>query len=252
MTPAPTEEDLIAFADDRLDEARAAIVAAWLTERPEEEKRINEWRRQNVLLRSVLDPAIDEVVPAELSGALYRPPRRFLPLALAASIAALIALPLGALIGWQSTLPAADNPLTRLAETGIATHVLYVGEVRHPVEVTADDQAHLVSWLSKRTNVAVKTPDLSKQGLKLLGGRLVPGDDTPAAQLMYEGTNGERFTLFLERTMAKGTTAFRYAGEGNTGALYWRDGDCAYVLSGPLERSRLWAVARAVYDQFDD
>ena len=39
-------------------------------------------------------------------------------------------------------------------------HAVYVPEVRHPVEVGADQEAHLVQWLSKRLAVPVRAPAL--------------------------------------------------------------------------------------------
>lgn len=252
MTGAPAEDELIAYADERVSEPRAAEIGAWLAEHPDDEKRVREWRRQTVLLRSVLDPAVKEPVPAELTAVLYRRKRRWLPVAVAACLAALLAFPLGVYFGDKLFPPGSQGQLTRIASNGLATHRLYVGEVRHAVEVAADDEPHLTSWLSKRTEVAVKPPDLSGQGLKLLGGRLVPGDGRPAAQLMYEGPNGERFTLLFERSASKGPTAFRYLSQGSTAALYWVENNCAYVLAGPAERGRLQTVASAAYDQLDE
>ena len=37
-----------------------------------------------------------------------------------------------------------------LAARSLEAHRVYVSEVRHPVEVGADEEAHLVQWLSKR------------------------------------------------------------------------------------------------------
>ena len=53
----------------------------------------------------------------------------------------------------------------------------------------------------KSDDAPVKAPNLTTDGLKLLGGRLVPSSSgKPAALLMYEGDNGDRFTLLMEPT----------------------------------------------------
>lgn len=81
-----------------------------------------------------------------------------------------------------------------LADVGMSAHAVYSREVRHAVEVGVDDEAHLVSWLSNRLDTPIEPPDLSARGLTLLGGRLVPDEGRPAAQLMYK--DRERPALF--------------------------------------------------------
>jgi anti-sigma factor RsiW len=96
----------------------------------------------------------------------------------------------------------------------------------------------------------LRAPDLDKMGLKLVGGRLLPGPTGATAFFMYEGASGERFTLYCGRTGDQ-ETALRYqAGEKNA-AYYWVDQNLAYVLSGPAERDKLHDIAQAAYDQID-
>ena len=42
------------------------------------------------------------------------------------------------------------RPLSEFARQAVLAHVVYSPEVRHPVEVRAAQQEHLVQWLSKR------------------------------------------------------------------------------------------------------
>jgi len=82
----------------------------------------------------------------------------------------------------------------------LEAYKLYVVEIRHPVEVPGSEEAHLVQWLSKRLGYEVRAPDLGRIGLKLIGGRLLPGGSgAGAALLMYEGPSGERFTIYCSR-----------------------------------------------------
>jgi anti-sigma factor RsiW len=64
-------------------------------------------------------------------------------------------------------------------------HAVYVPEVRHPVEVRAQEE-HLSRWLTRRLDVPVKLFDLRAQGFELVGGRLLPDATGPSAQLMYQ------------------------------------------------------------------
>jgi anti-sigma factor RsiW len=249
---AITDADLLAYADGRLDPERRAAVEAWLADRPEERKRVEEWERQNAALRGALDPVANEPVPAALAAALHGTPRRrAVPdMVAAAAVAVAFAVGLGAGFALWSTAPA--PPRVELATVGLDAHRIYAVEIRHPVEVGAEEEQHLVTWLTKRLDTPVKAPDLSGEGLHLLGGRLIPSGDKPAALLMYEGESGERYSLLVAREPAAQMTAFRYAEADTIGAFYWVDGGAGYALSCPADRNRLLRIARAVYEQLDN
>ena len=51
------------------------------------------------------------------------------------------------------------------ARQAAVAHAVYAPEVRHPVEVSAAQQEHLVQWLSKRLGRPLKIPDLVGTGL---------------------------------------------------------------------------------------
>jgi len=89
---------------------------------------------------------------------------------------------------------------------------------------------------------------LTEAGYELMGGRLLPGNQGPVAQFMYQDARGLRLTLYISSKMAgKGEASFRYAQEGKVGVFYWVDEDLGYALSGEMEKSALLHVATAVY-----
>ena len=55
----------------------------------------------------------------------------------------------------------ANNRLMRLRSAALVAYAVYAPEVRHPVEVAATQQEHLVQWLSKRLGRPLKVPDLT-------------------------------------------------------------------------------------------
>ena len=120
--------------------------------------------------------------------------------------------------------------------------------MRHPVEVPGSERAHLQQWLTKRCGWDVRAPELSATGLKLVGGRLLPGPKGPASFLMYESASGERFTVYTA-TASTEAAQMRYVAKDNDGAMFWADHGVGYVVSGGTDRERLAQVARAVYDQ---
>ena len=252
--PKITEADLVAFADERFDRSRLGEMEAWLAAHPEDQGKIEAWREQTAMLRAVFDPIAAEPVPATLTAAMaprVLPRRSWFGPALAAAIALTIGLGGGWYLGesgWPLGAPDGDRGEI-VARAGYRAHRLFAAEVRHPVEVRADEEDHLVSWLSKRLDAPLKAPDLTAQGLKLLGGRLLPVDGKPAAQLMYESAKGDRYTLFVTRSEDARPIALHFEEWGDIGCYYWIEGKFGYALNGPKDRARLMAIATSVYDQ---
>jgi anti-sigma factor RsiW len=134
-------------------------------------------------------------------------------------------------------------------------HSVYTPEIKHPVEVTAQEQAHLVQWLSKRLGRPLKVPALTAQGFELVGGRLLPGDSGARAQFMFQNASGSRITLYLGAVdvmpgnTASKETSFRYELQSGVPSFYWVDQGFGYALSGQVPRDVLMTLAEAVYGQ---
>ena len=139
----------------------------------------------------------------------------------------------------------------RFAQQAAVAHAVYQPEQRHPVEVAAAQQEHLVQWLSKRLGRPLTLPVLTAQGFELVGGRLLPGETGARAQFMYQNGAGQRITLYLGALDGadQGETAFRLHADGPVPAFYWLDQGFGYALSGPLSREALLALATAVHQQ---
>lgn len=255
-----TDADLQAYVDDCLPDSRCADIEAYLAARPEDAERISAYRRQNAELRKCFDPVLDEPVPQRIAHAAKQPAGsgwQRLPVFRIAAAAAWIGL--GALLGWNLRDSPAAAEKTVLQSPALQTvafmrsaalaHATFVPEKRHPVEVTADQEAHLVQWLSNRLGKALRVPALTEQGYALVGGRLLPNEGGPAAQFMYEDPRGGRLTLYLKTSAEGSDTAFRFAEENGVGVFYWVDGNFGYALSGSLGKPRLLEMAKVVYGQ---
>jgi anti-sigma factor RsiW len=242
-----TETDLHAYADGQLDDARRVQVAAYLAHDPAASESVRIWREQNEALRALYNPVLNEAVPQRLLAA--RAPRRWPSFALAAGLVGL-----SFALGWLSHGYRTDRYVeaAALPRRAAVAYAVYAPEVRHPVEVGADQQDHLVKWLSKRLGHELKVPGLTQQGFELVGGRLLPGGDGPVAQFMYQDGRGQRITLYVSlRDAAPRDTAFRFSQEDKVGVFYWIDGKLGYALSGEIDRTRLLAVANVVYRQLN-
>ncbi len=244
------EQELHAYADGRLEAVRREAVEAWLHAHPEMRQAVAEWRIQNERLHRAFDPVMNEAVPARLAETAARP-ASLVPLRLAAAVAWLA---VGGVVGYalRGAVPPSPSATASLPRQAAVAHAVYSPEVRHPVEVGAAEEAHLVAWLSKRLGVELKPPHLSAQGFELVGGRLLPGEAGPVAQFMYQDARGQRLTLYVRRdAQESGETAFRYARENGIGVFYWLDGRFGYALSGDMEKPDLLRVATAVYQQLN-
>lgn len=267
MTPSDTpdhEQRLHALADGRLppEQARAFLDALDAADR----ERVQHWKVQRQRLRALHSDLLTETPPPELSASAMRLQARINRqhrILRWGGIAAGWLLAFG--LGWvgqaQLHAPAApalaqNAPMQRFARAATVAHALYQPEQRHPVEVAASDQAHLLQWLSKRLGRKLQIPDLSAAGYELVGGRLLPGDDSQArAQFMYQNEQGLRITLYLgamPRARAEtgtGETRFHFAHNGHTHAYYWVDQGFGYALAADLPRASLLHLAALVHQQ---
>ncbi|MCX7321521.1 MAG: anti-sigma factor [Hyphomicrobiales bacterium] len=246
-----TEDELHAFVDDELPAERRADVEAWLKAHPDDAERVRSWRSMAELLHARYDAVAEEPVPQRLELERLTRQSQSRPWIYGAVAAALVAFLAGGSIGWLAHgASTSTSSFQTFALDALDAHRTYVVEVRHPVEVEGSDRAHLQQWLSKRVGYTIKAPDLESAGLKLVGGRLLPGPDTPAAFFMYETPSGERFTLYTSRARTD-TTSMRFAEQDKDGAMFWADKGVGYVVSGTSDKARLNTVARAIYDQTD-
>jgi anti-sigma factor RsiW len=213
---------------------------------------LERYRELNQALQERFAPVLREPVPERLLRTAPAHPRWRL-----ASI--------GAAVGWmivgglagsgiQYQLTARETPtvVADLVRPAAFAHVVYTSETRHPVDVAADQEEHLVQWLSKRLHTEIRAPNLSAIEYHLVGGRLLPSTNRMAAQFMYEDRTGHRITLYVRTGVWENQeTAFRYAHEDGVGVFYWIDGTMGYAVSGEVDKPELLRIATTAYRELD-
>jgi anti-sigma factor RsiW len=241
---------LHAYVDNEVSGEQRAEIEALLQSDSELAKRVEDWRRQRELLKQAYDGALTETLPRSLTatlrsggGLIARP-----YMAMAAALAMLL---LGGLCGWFLAIETERSHVADFANRALTAHAVYAVEVRHPVEVRANEKDHLQNWLSKRVGTAFNVPDLTAQGYTLLGGRLLAAGDRPAALLMYEDAQSNRITIFLSAAAEESETALYVEQRGNLTACYWRDGKLDFAVAGEMPREPMMKLAEAVYDAFE-
>jgi anti-sigma factor RsiW len=251
------EDDLQAFVDDRLSPSRLEAVKAYLADHPAMAEQVEREIAHREALRTRLAFKAQEPIPSRLRIANLVAGRRRSPLARPAAYAAALAwLAIGGILGtwggvwWASRQPMQAEAMS-VAGNAIAAHRIYVSERLHPVEVPADQEAHLVQWLSRRVGKPLTAPNLNAQGYHLIGGRLLPDGGEAAAQFMYEDAGGSRLTLYARSGGNEAQTSFRFEERGGVSAFSWIDKGLSYVVSAKADRTQLLPIAEAIYKQFE-
>ncbi len=264
-----TDEELHALLDGRLSPSDRAALEARLTHDPSATATLAAFRRQRDALRGLHPQLMEQPVPPSLLAATKRmsdarghADRWWRWGGMAAGVMLVFGAGWLAHGQWDAWRPGSAATMAKARGTGqefarqaAVAHVVYAPEVRHPVEVAAAQQEHLVQWLSKRLGRPLKVPDLSAQGYELVGGRLLPGDGGARAQFMFQASGGERVTLYLGAIDANGNaaarreTAFSFSNAGPVPGFYWVDQGFGYALAGKLPRENLMQLAQAVYQQ---
>ncbi|MCW5655755.1 anti-sigma factor [Hydrogenophaga sp.] len=270
-----TDAEIHALVDGQVPAAERAALESRLAHDTAGRERFTAWEAQRQALRGLYrDLHDDHDVPEPMRDAVLRMADTRQRAAqwqrwggLAAGVLLAFAAGWLARAQWSNTAterlarhtqPA--SPLPVFARDAALAHAVFSAEKRHPVEVSAADQTHLVQWLSRRTGRELKVPNLSTLGYELVGGRLLPGDAGARAQFMFQDTQGVRITLYLgalseppggqpASPLTSKETAFRFTDEGPVPGFYWVDQGFGYALSGPLSRAALMTLAEAVYRQ---
>lgn len=272
-----TEDDIHALVDEQLAPDALTALQTRLTHDPAAQVTSAQWQQQRDALRRLHQRILDEPVPSPMMAAAQQSAaaqqgihqwRRW------GGMAASVMLAFG--VGWFShtawlgegqlqppfsTMARAGGGAPDFARQASFAHAVYAPEIRHPVEVGATEQEHLVQWLSKRVGKPLKVPHLQAQGYELVGGRLLPGEAGARAQFMFQNAAGTRITLYLGAVdkPAIGASAgagadiretgFQYRADGPVPSFYWIDQGFGYALAGPVPRTALMELAEAVYRQ---
>ncbi|SAL12284.1 transmembrane transcriptional regulator (anti-sigma factor) [Caballeronia udeis] len=228
---------LSAFIDDEAPEAERAETAERIARDPASAATVAAYRAQDSALRALFTAAADN----EPQVVVVRPRRRYL---IAASWL-VMGIACGFLMHMLLPLVDQDRPAPTFAQRADIAYAVYAPEQRHAVEVAASQEDHLVTWLSRRLNRTLTIPSLHEYGFELVGGRLLPGEDGPAAQFMYQNASGERLTLYMTSGSGKHKDeyAIRMLREGPRRTFYWTTDHAGYALSGQISEAKLRAIS---------
>ncbi len=265
-----SDSELNALIDDELDPARQAEVEAWLADNPEAAQRVARYRAQSAGLHALYDDILNEDLPAS-TVALLDVRRAGVP-AWAAMAAAIALFVVGAAGGWivrgegvsdaggQFAAVSTPAPVTRTATPPIDTQVLmqrasmahvvsHQDELRTPA---VGGPAAMADYIADRMGKQVRVPSLDSFGYSMVGGRVLPDTDGPAAQFVFTDEQGQKLSLYVRSEQANGVD-ITYALADDLSMFYWNDSDRSYALVARIDdepgREALLTAAKAVHRQ---
>lgn len=252
--PQITEADLISYVDGQLEDRRRDTVRAHLASNPVDARKVAMWQQQNATLTALYGPLDTDALPERLD--VYRIERRLRSQRADwrnMAAASILILAVGLAGGWfgRGMVSQVAEPAHSIVADAAQAHRLFASEVLHPVEIRADAEnaSSLPKWLSKRLDRKLNIPDLTRHGLSLVGGRVLPSSEGAAAQLMYEDKSGQRVTLYIVAAADSSDTAMRRSSVGSLEAISWDDETIRCALVGNLPFDRMDAIAKDTYQQ---
>jgi anti-sigma factor RsiW len=238
-----SEVELHAYLDGELPPDRVAAVEAYLGARPDEARRLAAYRRAGEAIVR-LWPRL-EIAPVRRRAAIRR---RAAGRVAAALVAGLLFGAAGYATGalWAAgTSPSEhDDLVASVAEY----HRVYAAETKHLVEIGADRRGELAAWLGKRLGRKLAIPDLSRDGLTFVGGRMLVVNRRPVGQLLYARRGGPPVGICIMRgdepqpRFVKERDGLRLAS--------WNSDGYAYVVVGEMTEEKARGIADSVVAAF--
>ena len=243
-----SSDDLHAYADGQLPVERRENVEAYLAKNPVLSAEVKGWISQNEQIRALV------AYTAKTTAVNLAPQSRTWSTPAWAMAAGILLFMLGAASGGVASFgylnfETMGNQVATLAASSQTNFLVYASDIRHPIEVGAEQKDHMVSWLSKRLGEKIVAPDIASEGFTLIGGRLVTYIEKPAALIMYESANGERLTLMIGHNEDNQVNGFRFSDQRSVQTLYWIDGPLGYAISASIGRDRLQNIAHSLNRQ---
>jgi anti-sigma factor RsiW len=241
-----SEEELHAFIDGELDDARADAVAAIIAASPDLSVRVERFVIDKDMIARAYGPLIEQPLPASLRQAVTgarpvapaRAPMRFWPAAMAlaaAIVAAVIAYPMLSSLG--------GDPLVAEA---LAVRDGQVHAERQFADTEIASAATRDQLVETALSVPVKVPNLEKAGYRLIAITAYPDKGGhKALQISYSGRRGVLFTMYMRQTA--GGDRFELSQRKDMQVCVWQNDDLSVVMLGQMPAHEMLRVATATY-----
>ncbi len=244
-----SESDLHAYIDGELDADTLLAIEHWLAENPADAAKVHAFKLQKIQMHQRYDEGLEAALPDGVLDLLENKPlSSWVPgwKKMAAGLALFI---IGGATGWGYFIldPMKHEAGGQFVRQALNAHIVYAHDTARPIEISAMYRKDMVSWLSERLGHKLMIPNIAGAGFKLMGGRQVTDQSSPAALLMYEDKRSRRVTLYVRSGATFSDTKFRFIAEHGMVAFYWTNGPLSYALSGEMPRGDLLDLANMVF-----
>ena len=257
-----TNDDLLRFVDDALDDDGRVRVLTYLAARPAEVERMEGYLHQNARLRALREhfsmpdsASFHAPLQAALVARLgrHRARRGWRHRAIAAAAALLVA---GGAVGltfelWRGQEQARTD---RLSTPSVAQAFFLFEKPDFPQDMqrvvesraieTVDNTAF--DWLAEQvSDFSVKTPDLAPIGLQLVREETFDHHGAPAVRIIYRDAAGNPTLLYAAVGKSDANHAFWLVREGYL-SLQWRRGPMVFAIVAPTGSPQLSDIVELV------
>jgi len=233
-----SDEDLHAYIDGALDEARALEVEKLLAENPSLAERAALFQADKALLKSLYAPLVERPLPGEWVARVHRQPPPRSPVKWIYAIAAALVIAAVSPLAVQYYLPRQNADVVEAAldaregspageRSSITRDGLTTGRYDAALRQTIASNVHI--------------PDLSRMGYRLRGLHLYQ----KAAEIVYRGPQDQLFTLYVRRS--DGTARFDQFERRGLRVCIWQDDQISTVMAGNISAAVMQRLATLSY-----
>ena len=245
MNTTPSEYEIHAYVDGRLDEVRRQAVEFYLAQHPERGKEVSAWQRDAQQLRAALAGLPDLPDNAGLDPArILERRKRHARTQWAIAAMWVVALGVGILGGWQ-VRGWREARLEPPMSDALQAYRMFASVRAGSLDEVSQHDGEMQQWLDDHFDRAPRLPNLSTGGFHPFGARLLATDTGAAAMVFYTNGKGDVISFYIRPPSPRGLLSRGERREGGLVAEYGSDGgyDYAVVSHGGTENVRVMRAA---------
>ncbi|TAN08606.1 MAG: anti-sigma factor [Rhodanobacteraceae bacterium] len=246
--PFPSETDIHAWVDGRMDVAGCVRMEAWLASNLRRAEEIRGWQRDAQQLRAALGGLPPAAGQRTLDPTMIRARRRRRVRARIAMAAVLVlTLGVGMVGGWQARRMAAPAASAPMADA-LQAYRMFASNRHLNLDVTQHEPGQLQGWLRQHFRNAPRLPDLDGAGFHPVGARLLATDSGPAAMVLYQNAEGGAISFYIRPpSPSHGVLPRGQRRDGQLVATYWSGNGYNYALVSPVNASDVRVIREAAF-----